>query len=133
MSKTILYLEDDDRDVALVAQAVGRLADAQLVVAKNADEFIRLAKEHLPDLFLVDICLQGQRDQGDDAVSRLSDVGGADRVPVLYFTILIRKHEETLEKDPRAEFYKGKGGCYFASKQLKRSPDELATCLRCLL
>ncbi|WP_229457930.1 response regulator [Massilia glaciei] len=57
--RTVLYVEDNADNLALVTQLLGRRADLALVSAADGDAGIALARARLPELILMDINLPG--------------------------------------------------------------------------
>jgi len=57
--KTVLYVEDNDANRALMELIVGRLPNVRLVVAKSGEEGLVFAEDNRPDLVLMDINLPG--------------------------------------------------------------------------
>jgi CheY-like chemotaxis protein len=57
-SKTILIIEDNELNMKLV-RAILELAHYQLLTAGDAESGIQLAREHTPDLILMDLQLPG--------------------------------------------------------------------------
>jgi CheY-like chemotaxis protein len=58
---TLLYVEDNKANMALVEQLVARRPDLRLLGAEDAMRGIALARAHQPDLILMDINLPGIR------------------------------------------------------------------------
>lgn len=53
----LLYVEDNAANLALVEQLLGRRGDVTLLTATNGERGLALAREHLPELVLLDINL----------------------------------------------------------------------------
>jgi len=56
--KTVLVIEDDEMNMKLVRTLL-KLGDFDILEACNAEKGIALAREHLPDLILMDLQLPG--------------------------------------------------------------------------
>jgi signal transduction histidine kinase/ActR/RegA family two-component response regulator len=56
---TVLYVEDNEANMELVAQIIARRPDVRFMSATDATQGIALAREHLPDVILMDINLPG--------------------------------------------------------------------------
>jgi CheY-like chemotaxis protein len=57
--RTLLYVEDNPANLALVEQLVARRSDLQLLSAANGQQGIQLARACQPDVILMDIKLPG--------------------------------------------------------------------------
>ena len=58
MTKTVLIVEDNELNMKLV-RSVLQLENYQIIEADNAEKGIQLARDHHPDLILMDIQLPG--------------------------------------------------------------------------
>jgi CheY-like chemotaxis protein len=56
--KTILIIEDDEMNMKLI-RSVLQLGKCRILEAESAEKGIQLAREHHPDLILMDIRLPG--------------------------------------------------------------------------
>lgn len=85
MSKVILLAEDDEDNRELVKFVLMRSKiDIELLVAENGEEAIQLAKEHLPDLILMDMQMPVM--DGWTAVPLLKGDEKTKGIPVIAFT-----------------------------------------------
>ena len=57
--RTLLYVEDNPANLALVEQLIERRKDLKLLTATDGHAGVQMACEHLPDLILMDINLPG--------------------------------------------------------------------------
>ena len=80
MTKTILIVEDNDKNMKLVRDILGHKGYATLE-AVTGEEGVQLALAHRPDLILMDIQLPGI--DGIQALARIRQDSGLDGVPVL--------------------------------------------------
>lgn len=78
---TLLYVEDNPANLALVEQLIARRGDLKLLTAIDAYLGIELARAYLPDVILMDINLPGI--SGYEALKRLSDDPVTAHIPVL--------------------------------------------------
>ena len=78
--KTILIVEDNDKNMKLVRDILGHKGYTTLEAA-TGEEGVRLAVEHLPDLVLMDIQLPDI--DGITALARIRQHARLDAVPVL--------------------------------------------------
>ncbi|MDB5749292.1 MAG: hybrid sensor histidine kinase/response regulator [Massilia sp.] len=78
---TLLYVEDNPANLALVEQLIGRRGDLKLLTAINAPLGIALARAYVPDVILMDINLPGM--SGFGALKVLQDDPLTAHIPVL--------------------------------------------------
>ena len=78
--KTILIVEDNDLNLKLVV-AVLELGSYRTLTAGDAESGIRLAREHLPDLILMDLQLPGM--DGISATAILKADAKVRHIPVI--------------------------------------------------
>jgi len=78
---TLLYVEDNPANLALVEQLIERRGDLKLVTAIDAYLGIELARAYLPDVILMDINLPGMSGYG--ALKELRDDPLTAHIPVL--------------------------------------------------
>jgi PAS domain S-box-containing protein len=79
--RTLLYVEDNQANMELVAQLISRRADMRLLRASDGLRGIAMARAHLPDVILMDINLPGI--SGLQALSLLRDDTLTRHIPVL--------------------------------------------------
>jgi PAS domain S-box-containing protein len=79
--RTLLYVEDNRANMELVEQLVARRPDLRLFGAEDAMRGIALAREHLPDVILLDINLPGI--SGLQALKILQEDAATRHIPVL--------------------------------------------------
>jgi PAS domain S-box-containing protein len=78
---TLLYVEDNPANLALVEQLIARRGDLKLLTAINAHLGIELARAYLPDVILMDINLPGMSGYG--ALKLLREDPLTAHIPVL--------------------------------------------------
>jgi PAS domain S-box-containing protein len=78
---TLLYVEDNPANLALVEELIARRGDLKLLTAIDGHLGIELARAYLPDVILMDINLPGISGYG--ALKRLRDDPATARIPVL--------------------------------------------------
>ncbi len=79
--RTLLYVEDNEANMELVAQLIARRPDMRLLRAEDGVRGIAMARTHLPDVILMDINLPGI--SGLQALGLLHDDPITARIPVL--------------------------------------------------
>ena len=82
-NKTILIIEDDEMNMKLI-RSVLQLGNSRILEAKSAEEGIQIAREHHPDLILMDIRLPGMN--GLEATRVLKDDPDLNDIPVVALT-----------------------------------------------
>ena len=79
--RTLLYVEDNPANLKLVEQLIARRPDLRLLSAVNGNLGIELAREHQPDVILMDINLPGI--SGIQALQILREDPATAHIPVL--------------------------------------------------
>jgi response regulator NasT len=87
---TILVVDDDRLVLATLTHGLAQ-AGYRVIDADNGDDAILLAREHRPDLALLDIRMEGK--SGFDVAAYLRDVGGT---PFMFLSAF--SDDETLER-----------------------------------
>lgn len=98
---TLLYVEDNPANLALVEQLIARRGDLKLLTAINADIGIELAHRYLPDVILMDINLPGI--SGYEALRRLLADPASSHIPVL--ALSANAIPRDIEKGLKAGFF----------------------------
>jgi CheY-like chemotaxis protein len=68
---SVLYIEDNLSNLTLVEQIIGRRSDIRLMTAMQGTIGLELARQHHPDVILLDLHLPDM--QGDEVIKRLRD------------------------------------------------------------
>ena len=90
--KARILVVDDEADT-LVALSDRLQAEGFTVLeASTGESAIRQAKSEIPDLILLDVCLPDMG--GAEVASALLEDPATDRIPIVYLTALISKHDE---------------------------------------
>ena len=79
--RTLLYVEDNEANMELVAQLIARRSDIRLLRAEDGVRGLAMARTHLPDVILMDINLPGI--SGQQALGLLHDDPMTTHIPVL--------------------------------------------------
>ncbi len=79
--RTLLYVEDNQANMELVAQLIARRPDIRLLSARDGTRGVALARTHLPDVILMDINLPGI--SGTQALKILQEDFSTQHIPVL--------------------------------------------------
>jgi PAS domain S-box-containing protein len=99
---TLLYVEDNKANMALVEQLVARRPDLRLLGAEDAMRGIALARAHQPDLILMDINLPGIN--GMQALAILREDAATRHIPVLALSANAMPRD--IEKGMAAGFFR---------------------------
>ncbi len=91
LDKTVLVVEDNDLNMKLF-QDVLELHGYNVLQAKDGMEGWRMAREHRPDLILMDIRLPGI--SGLEATKRLKDDETLKSIPVIAITAFVMDGDE---------------------------------------
>jgi PAS domain S-box-containing protein len=99
---TMLYVEDNPANLALVEQLIARRGDLKLLTAIDAPLGIELARAYLPDVILMDINLPGMSGYG--ALKRLREDPATAHIPVLALSANAMPRD--IEKGLEAGFFR---------------------------
>lgn len=90
-NKTILIIEDNELNMKLV-RSILQLGHFQALEARDAESGLQLAREHLPDLILMDIQLPGM--DGLDATRIIRKDPNLMNIPVVALTSYAMQGDE---------------------------------------
>jgi PAS domain S-box-containing protein len=79
--RTLLYVEDNPANLKLVEQLIARRPDMRLLSARDGNRGVELAREHRPDVILMDINLPGI--SGIEALKILREDVATAHIPVV--------------------------------------------------
>ncbi|MBP1772222.1 MAG: sensor hybrid histidine kinase [Holophagaceae bacterium] len=79
--RTVLYVEDNPANLDLVSQIIGRRHDLRMLSAVDAMQGLQLARDHQPDVILMDINLPGL--SGIGALALLQKDARTSPIPVI--------------------------------------------------
>ncbi|MDP9109520.1 MAG: response regulator, partial [Pseudomonadota bacterium] len=100
--RTVLYVEDNPANMALVEQLIARRSDLHLLCAIDGLQGVTMAREHLPDVILMDINLPGI--SGFGALTILRGDPTTAHIPVLALSANAIPRE--VEKGINAGFFR---------------------------
>ncbi len=101
----ILIVEDNEKNMKLVRDVLQVKGYATLE-AVTGEDGVRLAREHLPDLVLMDIQLPGMN--GIEALRVLRDDPTTARIPVVAVTASVMQQDRTKITEAGFDAYVGK-------------------------
>jgi len=100
--RSVLYVEDNPANMALVEKLISRRGDLALLTAVDAHQGIRMARTHQPDLILMDINLPGL--SGFGALAILKRDASTCHIPVMALSANAVPRE--VEKGLQAGFFR---------------------------
>ncbi|WP_236635388.1 ATP-binding protein [Rhodoferax sp. TS-BS-61-7] len=100
--RTLLYVEDNQANMELVAQLIARRPDMRLLSARDGTRGVALARTHLPDVILMDINLPGI--SGTQALKILQEDPSTQHIPVLALSANAMPRD--IEKGTEAGFFR---------------------------
>ncbi|MCM8826656.1 MAG: response regulator [Candidatus Omnitrophica bacterium] len=86
-----ILVVDDDEQILSYLKKVLQLASYEVILATNGKQALRLAKEHIPNLIILDINLPDVR--GEEIKRLLSQDNLTSQIPIIYLTGIISKEE----------------------------------------
>jgi CheY-like chemotaxis protein len=100
---SVLYIEDDLANLALVERILGARPDVQLVVAMQGRMGLDLARDHHPNLILLDVNLPDI--SGQEVLARLAEDERTAGIPVLVISADASSSQRRLMLDAGAAAY----------------------------
>ena len=101
----ILIVEDNEKNLKLVRDVL-QVKGYKTLEAGTAEDGIKLAGEHMPDLILMDIHLPGMN--GIDALRVLRSDAATAAIPVIAVTASVMQQDRKLITDAGFDGYVGK-------------------------
>ena len=94
--KTVLMVDDEEAVLALVAATLGNNDRYRLLLAKNGEEALHLAREQRPDMLFLDIMMPGR--DGYDVCQELKNDPATKNIRVVMLTALAQQadHQKAL-------------------------------------
>jgi two-component system, cell cycle response regulator DivK len=120
MSKTILYVEDNEFNRKIVRDLLARTS-YRLIEAVDGEEGVAIARQEMPDLILMDI--QMPKLSGLDATRQLRADPKTTHIPVITITSFAMSGDEQKAKDAGATAYLAKP---YSPRELLRTIRNLA-------
>ena len=102
MKSTILLVEDN-RIQKLVNERILQKAGYTVLNAKDGEEAVRLARETIPDIVLLDMLLP--KLGGREVMQALRESTSTAQIPVLVFSSLPQANEGKLKKEGAAGYF----------------------------
>jgi CheY-like chemotaxis protein len=98
-----VLLVEDSKFLRVATERTLTAAGYQLICAGDGEEALRLARQHSPELILLDIMLPKMT--GPDVLKALKRDEATAAIPVMMLTSLSQKNAKALEKDGAAAFF----------------------------
>src|SRR5476651_1400962 len=89
--RTLLYVEDNPANLALVEQLIARRDDLQVMTAITGQQGVLMARDHLPEVILMDINLPGMSGYG--ALKILREDPATSQIPVIALSANAMPHD----------------------------------------
>ncbi len=120
-----VLLVEDSKFLRVATEQALRKAGYEVVCAGDGEEALRLAREHLPALVLLDIMIP--LISGPEVLKALKQDPKTAGIAVMVLTSLSQKNAKALEKDGAAGFFEK------SDLMLGRGPDSLVAAVEKLL
>ena len=92
-SLKILIVDDNETDLELLEAILVKIGFEQIITARSGSEAIRLAKEHQPGLFFIDVMMPEMT--GGEFRELLKEDPATKDIPVVFISGIISKAEES--------------------------------------
>ena len=91
-SMKILIVDDNEIDLELLEAILKHIGFQNIIKSERSIEAMRLAREHQPDLFIIDIIMPEMT--GGELRERLRDNSTTRGIPVIFISGIISREEE---------------------------------------
>lgn len=112
-----VLLVEDSRFLKMATERALTSAGYEVISASDGEQALRLAREHVPALILLDVMLPKM--SGPDVLKALKKDPATAAIPVMILTSLSQKNAEQLEKDGASSFFEK------SDSMLGKGPDSL--------
>jgi CheY-like chemotaxis protein len=120
-----VLLVEDSKFLRIVNERALARAGYEVCTAGDGEEALRVAKECLPDVILLDMMLP--KLSGPEVLRKLKESPETAPIPVIVLTSLSQKNEAKLKADGAAEYLEK------SALDLEKHPDRLANALATVL
>lgn len=87
-----VMLVDDEEDIRTIAEiSISQVGGWQSIVASSGQEALDLAREHAPDVILLDVMMPGM--DGPDTLRKLREDDATKHIPVIFLTAKVQPGE----------------------------------------
>lgn len=87
----ILFVEDEADIQAVAKIALENVGNFELEICSSGDEALAVAKDFLPELFLLDVMMPGK--DGPSTLKALRKIAQLSDIPVIFMTAKVQKNE----------------------------------------
>jgi two-component system cell cycle response regulator DivK len=98
-----ILLVEDSKFLRMATERALRAAGYEVISASDGEQALRLAREHVPALILLDVMLPMM--SGPDVMKFLKNDPTTAAIPVMMLTGLSQKNAKQLEKDGASGFF----------------------------
>ena len=112
-----ILLVEDSKFLRVATERALTTAGYEVISADNGEQASRLAREHAPDLILLDVMLP--KLSGPDVLKALKKDPATASIPVMMLTSLSQKNAKQFEKDGASFFFEK------SDSMLGKGPDSL--------
>jgi CheY-like chemotaxis protein len=120
-----ILLAEDSKFLRLATERASARAGYEVCSAADGEEALRLAREKLPDLILLDMLLPKM--SGSDVLAALQKDGLTEAIPVVVMTGMSQKNAERLRQDGALGFLEK------SALDLDKGSEKLLTAVREIL
>jgi len=120
-----VLLVEDSKFLRASTERVLTAAGYQTICAGDGEEALRLARQHSPNLILLDIMLPKM--SGPDVLKALKKDAATADIPVMMLTSLSHKNAKAMEKDGAAGFFEK------SDAMLGKGPESLVAAVEKML
>ena len=120
-----VLLVEDSKFLRASTERVLTAAGYQTICAGDGEEALRLARQHSPNLILLDIMLPKM--SGPDVLKALKKDAATAAIPVMMLTSLSHKNAKAMEKDGAAGFFEK------SDAMLGKGPESLVAAVEKML
>ena len=121
---TILIV-DDSRFMRITNERALQKAGFDVIGAADGEEGLRVARERLPDLIVLDMMLP--KLSGPEVLKALRADNATSKIPVMVLTSLSQANEEKLKSEGATEYFEK------STLSLDNSPDRLVQAVKRML
>jgi DNA-binding response OmpR family regulator len=121
---TILIV-DDSRFLRMTNECALHKAGFEVIGAADGEEGLRMAREKLPDLIVLDMMLP--KLSGPEVLKALRADSATSKIPVMVLTSLSQANEEKLKNEGATEYFEK------SMLSLDKSPDRLVQAVKRML
>jgi CheY-like chemotaxis protein len=120
-----ILVVDDSRFLRMTNERALHKAGFEVIGAADGEEGLKMAREKLPDLILLDMMLP--KLSGPEVLKALRADSATSKIPVMVLTSLSQANEEKLKNEGATEYFQK------STLSLDKSPDRLVQAVKRML